>query len=349
MSQPSQRTPPAPLLRARAFADFTLFAALVSSAAAQDAAQPGATTRLGKGDYVFEWVPGWAKLPEGTSFGNTHGCIVIDSQDRVYVNTDTDNAVIVFAPDGSFVKSWGKEFRGGAHGMCLAKEDGKEVLYLTHTGRHEVVKCTLDGEVLWTLGYPEMAGIYQDKSQYNPTSVAIGPRGEIYAADGYGLSWVHQYDKDRTYVRSFGGPGAEPGRMNTPHGIWLDTRGPEPKLVVADRGNHRLQWFDLEGKLLGVLDEDLRLPCHVQQQGEMLVVADLQGRISLVDGENRVAAHLGDNPDESLRGQNHVPAEKWKDGEFLSPHCAAWDSKGNLYVMDWNFLGRVTKLARVKR
>ena len=327
-----------------------LLAALgAANALAQEPAAAAAPIVLGEGDFRFEWVPGWAKLPEGMSFGNTHGCIVVDSRDRVFVNTDTENAVIIFDADGRFVKSWGKEFQGGAHGMCLRTEDGKEVLYLTHLSRHELVKTTLDGDVLWALGYPEMSGIYQSKDQYKPTSVAIGPNGDIYVADGYGLSWVHQYDKDRKYLRSFGGPGGEAGKMNTPHGIWLDTRGKAPVLVVADRGNHRLQWFDLDGKFLSMLDQDLRSPCHVQQQGQVLVVPDLEGRVTLVDGANHILAHLGDNPDPALRAQNGVPMDKWKDGEFLSPHCAAWDSKGNLYVMDWNSLGRITKLQRIRK
>ncbi len=320
-----------------------------ASVLAQEPAAAAGKTLLGKGEYVFEWVPNWAKLPAGTSFGPMHGCVVVDSKDRVYLNTDTENAVMIFEADGRFVKSWGKEFQGGAHGMCLRNEDGREVLYLTHLARHEVVKTTLDGEVLWALGYPEMSGIYQSKDQYKPTSVAIGPTGDIYVADGYGLSWVHHYDKDRNYLRSFGGPGGETGKMNTPHGIWLDTRGKSPVLVVADRGNHRLQWFDLDGKFLSTLDQDLRSPCHAQQHGDVLVVPDLEGRITLVDAQNHVLAQLGDNPDPALRAQNGVPMAKWKDGEFLSPHCAAWDSKGNLYVMDWNSLGRITKLQRVQK
>ncbi|MBL8898253.1 MAG: 6-bladed beta-propeller, partial [Planctomycetes bacterium] len=35
-------------------------------------------------------------------------------------------------------------------------------------------------------------------------------------------------------------------------------------------------------------------------------------------------------------------------GIFLSPHGAHWDQHGDLYVMDWNFLGRVNKLRRVQ-
>src|SRR5829696_5672258 len=117
---------------------------------------------LGSGAHRYEWVHVWGRLPEGVSYGNTHGCIVVDAKDRVYVNTDSENAVIVFEPDGTFVRAWGKEFRGGLHGMTLVKEGAGEVLYLAHTARHEVVKATLEGEVLWSVAYPEAAGIYKD-------------------------------------------------------------------------------------------------------------------------------------------------------------------------------------------
>src|SRR6058998_745077 len=155
---------------------------------------------LGTGRHRYEWVKGWGQLPDGMQYGNTHGCIAIDSAGHVLVNTDTEHAVIVFDPSGRFIKSWGKEFKGGAHGMALVKEGGQERLFLAHHGRHELVKTTLEGEVLMTLGYPEKAGVYKDASEYRPTSVAIGPGGDIYVSDGYGLSWIHQYDAKGEYI-----------------------------------------------------------------------------------------------------------------------------------------------------
>ena len=53
--------------------------------------------------------------------------------------------------------------------------------------------------------------------------------------------------------------------MNCPHGIWVDTRGANPIIIVADRGNVRLQNFTLDGKFLGMVTEELRYPCHFDQ------------------------------------------------------------------------------------
>jgi len=301
----------------------------------------------GHGVTVFyEWARNWP-LARDKDLGNTHGCIVVDADDNVLVNTDTEAAVMVFAPSGGVVTTWGKEFGGGLHGMCLCDEDGEQVLYLAHTRRHEAVKTKLDGTVLWTLGWPEQSGVYEREEQFVPTAVAIGPDGRIFVADGYGKSWVHVFDKDRNYVKSFGGPGTEPGKMQTPHGLWLDTRGKQPLLLVCDRENHRLQWFTMDGQFVRLMDQDLRRPCNVWPLGDgRLVVADLGGRITILDAEDHLVVHLGDNPDAALRATNGVPREKWRDGLFLAPHSVCVDRAGNIYVMDWNASGRVTKLVR---
>ena len=44
----------------------------------------------------------------------------------------------------------------------------------------------------------------------------------------------------------------------------------------------------------------------------------------------------------------YIHPEEWKDGQFTAPHGATWDSKGDLYVEDWNKTGRINKMKRVK-
>ena len=53
--------------------------------------------------------------------------------------------------------------------------------------------------------------------------------------------------KDGTFIKSWGKLGTAPGEFNVPHGITLDSMG---HVIVADRGNNRVQIFDQDGKFL---------------------------------------------------------------------------------------------------
>ena len=122
--------------------------------------------------------------------------------------------------------------------------------------------------------------------------------------------------------------------------------------MVADRENGRLQIFDQEGTWLDTMDENLRRPCHLTSWGtgraKKFAVADLAGRVTILNYKVRVETQLGDQPDPGKRANNGVSREHWKDGQFLAPHSSGFDANGNLYVIDWLALGRVTKLVRKK-
>jgi DNA-binding beta-propeller fold protein YncE len=314
--------------------------------------------RMGSGRHVYEWVHDWAKLPAGmTQLGPTHGGIVVDAKNQVYVAVNNDKVVLIFAPDGKCVGTWekaqpewGKQQGEHLHGLCIHKEGSEEFIYAAALGRKTAVKLTLDGKLVWEIGYPKESGIYQDPNAYNPTGIAALPDGGFVVADGYGTSWLHLYDKAGKYVKSFGGPGTEVGKFQTCHGLCVDTRGEKPLLLIADRQSHRLQHFTLGGEPVKVYDQELRLPCvpNVVDGDGDVVIPDLQGRVTIFDKDMKLVTHLGDNEDPSLRGNYGVPVEQWKDGQFTAPHGGTWDHDGNLYVMDWNVVGRVTKLQRIK-
>lgn len=306
---------------------------------------------LPEGDSMtYQSVPGWCQVPGGReTLGPTHGAIVVDKEGRIYCSMDSgEYGILVYQPDGSLLRSIAKGL-AGIHGMCIREEDGVEWIYAARLTGGQVLKLGLDGSVVWSMtGPPKEPGDDGDAGQYKPTAVAVAPNGDFYVADGYGTNWIYQFDKDRRYIRRFGGRGEGPDQFHTCHGLAVDLRGPKPLLLVCDREHRRLVHFDLEGKLVGVVAENLRRPCSVAFRGRYLAIAELEARVTILDPSNKPVAHLGDNPDHKQWANYKVPADAWQDGVFTAPHAVAFDREGNLLVMDWNAWGRISRLNLVR-
>jgi hypothetical protein len=165
--------------------------------------------------------------------------------------------------------------------------------------------------------------------------------------DGYGSSYINQYDRNGKFVKTFGGKGKEAGQLDCPHGITVDMRSGSPVLMVADRGNKRIQNFSLEGKHLGFVN-NVSMPCHFSAHKGLMVVPELDARVSLLDRNNAVVARLGDdlatNDWKDLRKQGR---ESFRPGKFVCPHGASFDHAGSIFVVEWVEVGRVTKLRHV--
>jgi len=319
---------------------------------------------LGSGEHTFEATHDWGELPSNIQYGNCHG-VVEDSQGRMYVfhtvhkNSPSADAMVVFDSKGKFVRSWGSQFAGGAHGLHIRKEGSEEFLYLCDTKRSLVVKTTLDGKELLTIGYPQESEAYRPdasgkKVRYTPTNLAIASNGDIYVGDGYGSSFINQYDKAGKFIRTFGGKPADAarvkdtGKLNSPHGIFIDTRSGQEELVVADRGNNRLQYFSLDGKPLRFVQHvDNWLPCHFHFHKNLMLVPDLAARVQILDKSNQVVATLGDDSVTEWRKTRTLDRAKFTAGKFVCPHGACFNRKGDIFVAEWVEVGRVTKLRKV--
>ena len=172
---------------------------------------------MGGGEYTYEVYHDWGALPPSIQYGNTHG-VVHDSQGHIYVHhtvgktSESSDTMVVFDADGKFVKSWGREFKGGAHGLHIQKEDSTEFpVPLRHRSRGGG-----EGDSRWrggfqASGYPDHSEPYAAKKiPWSPTNLAVAPNGDFYVADGYGSSYVLQYNSKGEYIRTFGGMGSEP-------------------------------------------------------------------------------------------------------------------------------------------
>src|SRR4051794_38207288 len=78
-------------------------------------------TIVGSGARTYEVIDNWPRLPDGKKFGNTHHVQELaDGRILIHNASPTGDCVAEFDPsDGKFIRSWGKEFFPGAHGMQL--------------------------------------------------------------------------------------------------------------------------------------------------------------------------------------------------------------------------------------
>jgi DNA-binding beta-propeller fold protein YncE len=188
----------------------------------------------------------------------------------------------------------------------------------------------------------------KEPKAFQPCAVTVGPDGSIFIADGYGSNFILKYDKDRKVVKTFGGAGAEEGKFNTCHGIALDTRQGKPLLLVCNRNNNRVEYWDLDGNFVKVIQKDLRMPAAVHIRGNYAVFPELQGRVTVLDKEGNIVARVGDNPNEKQRANFGLAPDQWKDGICNSPHGASIDKDGNLIVSEWSQFGRAEKFLLAK-
>jgi len=316
---------------------------------AQDKAAAKAPV-LGAGEFKYECIHDWGILPKGHHYGGASHGVCIDEKGLIYIKHQGQPAAIfVFDPDGNFLRAFGKEYLGGGHGIDVRKEGGQEFLYLSDIRNRIIAKSTLTGEQVWKKSFPEESGKYKNIRQFRPTNISFTPDGGFHVGDGYGSHYIHQYDKDANYVRTFGGPGKGPGQLRTPHGQWLDDRDGTPKLVVADRANARLQYFTLDGKHLSFVN-GLSFPADIDIQGDIMLVPDLHARVSLFDKDNKVIVHLGDDPEwtkEVKKFKIRGNPKLWKPGKFIHPHDGCFDKDGNIFIVEWVRTGRITKLRKV--
>ena len=124
-----------------------------------------------------------------TPVKNCHEMVVARDNLIYMIGDHTANNVLVYDADGRLVRTFGTEYPGG-HGIEIFQENGEEFLSLvdpgpttrTERGFREsgrVVKTTLRGEVIFTIGHPLTIGVYEPGWEYRPTEAAVAPNGDI--------------------------------------------------------------------------------------------------------------------------------------------------------------------------
>lgn len=283
------------------------------------------------------------------TIGDSHGDIAVSPAGEIYVSVQGGNysGIQIYGADGRYRRNL-PGAPADLHGFIIARApDGLPYIYGVSRLAQEVVQLGLDGRRVLTIAASAIPAAYKkdDKQAINLTGIAVTAGGDIYVTDGYGLDFIHRFDKAGRYLATFGGKGA-PWNFDQCHKIAVDPRFIPVRLLCTDRRHNRLVHMSLDGTVLGVVAENLRLPSALAVRGDELAVGELQGRVTLLDKNGAVIAHIGANENVDEIRTNKAPPQVWKSDRFYAPHGLTYDADGNLLVTEFNLWGRVSKVTR---
>ena len=303
--------------------------------------------------FTYKWNADWAKLLPME--GHAHHGLVINKEGHIITGHATESRILILDKQGNLLKEVDTPI-AETHGICLAEENGEEVLWIADA-KSTIVKMTFDGTVLKTLTKADLG--YEADQIFSPTAMAWDAlSGKVFITDGYGSSLITCLSADYEVLYVLDGTEGL-GRFACPHWIYIDPRKDPAELYVADRANHRVQIYDLDGNFLRGIDQGLNTPSVFGTFGDYMVIGELEARLVLLDKDDQILGYIGD-------GSHHVKKEGWPNrknenaetippqadipiGEFNSPHGMACDSNGDIYVSEWLLGDRFTKLELVAR
>ncbi|MCZ6918095.1 MAG: hypothetical protein O7I93_15085 [Gemmatimonadetes bacterium] len=300
-------------------------------------------------------IDGWAKLPDGRTWGSTAG-VDIDPDgkhlwaiDRCGGNGCAESGldpILKIDPSGNVVTSFGGGkliFPHGLHvdragNVWVTDAQGPNDRGPDFEGKgHVVIKFSPHGEVLLTLGQPGVAGDGTGALLNTPCDVVTAANGDIFVGDGHGgqnmnappdtVARIVKYNRNGEYITSWGKLGSGRGELRTPHALAIDSRG---RLVVGDRGNNRLQIFDLDGNYIEEFKGFSRPSGIYITADDTIYVADSESRFDNV-------RNPGWNPGIRVGSLAEGSPTVFIDGSVLAypdgsnPEGVAVDAAGNVY------------------
>lgn len=275
-------------------------ALLLLAAAVLQAQQPAGTPTAeptNKAPNPYEAVAGWAKMPEGRTWGSTSG-VGIDKDgvsiwvaERCGQNSCVGSnlaPVLKFDANGNFVRGFGEGMVQVPHGLYVDRDGNIWVTDWSNQGGaqngavrdstkgHQVFKFSPEGKLLLTLG--KSGGAREPEYFWQPNAVVTAPNGDIYVAEGHSnaetaAARILKFDKNGKFISAWGRRGNGVGELLQPHALAMDSRG---RLFVGDRSNNRILILDKDWNILETWHQFSRPSGIFIDARDMMYVADAE-------------------------------------------------------------------------
>src|SRR5215217_288090 len=237
----------------------------------------------------------------------------------------------IFAPDGTYLETWGTpgsaegEFEfyapesgyGTAYGDVDFDADGN--IYVLDTGNHRVQKFDPDRKFLLAWGSKG-----DGEGQFlAPPSIAVSPDGRVYVSDEKRHD-VQIFDSEGTYLGALGEEGSGDGQFGVTAGVAVDANG---DVWVADYTSGRIQRFSADGEFRdawgspGSGDGQISSPdgVAVDAMGHVFVIEAGSLRVQVLTADGRFLAKIG-GPDDPVH--------------FSGGNAIVVDDAGTIYASD---------------
>jgi sugar lactone lactonase YvrE len=291
----------------------------------------------------------WGKVP-GRTWGSTAGVDVgpdghIWAYDRCGANScdgSTLDPIVKFdRASGKLLRSFGGGMFAFPHGLHVDR-DGN--VWVTDGQRskdgskgHQVLKFSPEGKLLMTLGRAGIAGESPDTFN-EPNDVITASNGDIFVSVGHSAQnpnpppnasgRIVKFTRDGKYIKEWGRMGSGPGEFRTPHALAFDSRG---RLFVADRGNHRIQIFDQEGRLLETWHQFSRVSGLFIDRNDMIYAIDSESN-PMRHPNWKTGVRIGSVKQDKVLA--FIPPHETGAFEGAAGEGVAVDADGNVYVAE---------------
>ncbi|MDB4913015.1 MAG: hypothetical protein JWM95_659 [Gemmatimonadetes bacterium] len=300
----------------------------------------------------YATVEGWAKLPDGRTWGSTSAVAVDNDGKSIWVAErcgtnscagSTLDPVLLFDQSGTLVRSFGAGMILSPHGIHIDRAGNVWVVDCACTrgpvsnpadtaGKgHQVFKFSPTGKLLLTLG--KAGGGRGTDFFWQPNAVLVAPSGAIFVSEGHSsaagaTARVYKFGPDGTLAKTWGTVvGKGPDEFDQPHALAMDSQG---RLYVGDRGNNRIVIFDQMGTKLDTWYQFSRPSGIAIDAKDRIYVADSEsGSVDKARTDWKRGIRVGSAKDGSVSA--FIPDPAVAPPSTSSAEGVAVDAAGNVY------------------
>lgn len=260
---------------------------------------------------------------QGTDFGEFEEQPIGITQDSNYIFVLSSCHIYKFDMNGGFIKSWGSCGDGEsdlADASGIHYDTVTDVLYVSDTSHHRVLKFSADGTYLSQFG----SNGSENGEFSGPVGIITDTTGRVYVVDCDNHR-VQRFTSNGAFDIKFGTNGVGDGEFTFPKDVAIASNG---NIFVSSQNSQRIQIFNSSGNWVSSWGE--QGTDAWQFLAPRYLGFDSSGNLLVTDAYLKSIQKYSANGTyiSALRNSGNIG------GKLTNPESVAYDSTGNLYVLD---------------